>query len=71
MATLRRPQQQQPADPHKPPSVEDEVLKEARRYQTVETVTSWPLVYNVSTDIADYYTSLKVSVRALMTFQVV
>ena len=37
-----------------------QVLKEARRYQTFDTAASWPLVYNTSSDIADYYTSLKV-----------
>ena len=40
--------------------VATEVLKEARRYQTVDTVAGWPIVYNTSTNLADHYTSLKV-----------
>ncbi|XP_043247073.1 uncharacterized protein LOC122394335 [Amphibalanus amphitrite] len=55
----RQPLQQPPGGGLQTPPVTTEIMKEARRYQTVDTVTSWPLVYNTSTELGDYYTSLK------------
>ena len=56
----RRPQHPAPTGGHQLAPLASEVLKEARRYQTVDTVAGWPLVYNTSTDLAGYYASLKV-----------